>query len=104
MDRRRIELQIRAVIVTYRIEQRRLDARTMEEFRERASMLLHALEEEVRPHADLQVALADACREVDTGDATQGILIASDPDMRAASRSVPDGLADHRFAPGDREP
>ena len=70
MDRRRIELQLRAVTVTYRIEQRRRDSPTMEGFRERARAILLSLEEEVAPHPDLQAALADARRELAADDGT----------------------------------
>jgi len=70
MDRRLIELQLRAVMVTYRIEQRRRDSPTMEGFRERARSILLSLEEEVGPYSDLQTALADARRELDGDDGT----------------------------------
>jgi hypothetical protein len=64
MDRRRVELQLRAIIVMYRIERRRRDAPTMEEFRERARSLLSSLEEDVRPHPDLRIALSAVRREI----------------------------------------
>ena len=72
MDRRRIELQIRAILVTYRIERRRRDSPTMEGFRERARSILLSLEEEVAPHSDLQAALDDARRELDGDDGDDG--------------------------------
>jgi len=68
MDRRRIELQLRAIIVTYRIELRRRDSQMMEEFRDNAHSLLRSLEEEVQPHPDLQIALTEVRREIDEND------------------------------------
>ena len=65
MDRRRIELQIRAILVTYRIEHGRRDAPTMDLFRERARLLFDELDEAVRSDPDLRRALADARRELD---------------------------------------
>ena len=62
MDRRRIELQLRAVLLTYRVEHRRRDSSTMREFRERATSLLDGLEAAVGPHPDLKAAL-DSARE-----------------------------------------
>ena len=67
MDRRRIELQLRVIIVTYRIEHRRRDSPTMEEFRERAHSLLSSLEQEVQLHPDLQVALSAVRHEINDG-------------------------------------
>ena len=64
MDRRRIEMQIRAVVVTYRIEQRRRDAPTMEKFRDRARSILDGLEVEVRPYPDLETQLLEARQEL----------------------------------------
>lgn len=65
MDRRRIELQIRAVMVTYRVEQRRRDSPTMTAFRIHARLLLDGLDEAVRPYPDLQARLDEARRELD---------------------------------------
>lgn len=65
MDRRRIELQIRAVLVTYRIEVRRRDAPTMGEFREAARAMLGGLEEAVQPYPDLAERLRDARHEIE---------------------------------------
>lgn len=64
MDRRRIELQIRIVVVTYRVEQRR-DSPTMEVFRGRARRLLDGLHQAVRPYPDLQARLNEAREELD---------------------------------------
>jgi len=65
VDRRRIELQLRAILITYRIEQRRRDSPTMEGFRDRARSILHSLAQEVRPHPDLEAALVQARRELE---------------------------------------
>ena len=60
MDRRRIDLQLRAILLTYRVEHRRRDSSTMREFRERAHRLLDGLEQAVRPYPDLKAALDSA--------------------------------------------
>lgn len=65
MDRRHIELQIRAIVVTYRIEQPRRDAPTMEAFRARAHSLLDGLEAEVLVYPDLAARLLEARQELD---------------------------------------
>ena len=65
MDRRQIEFQIRAVTVTYRIEQRRRDSPTMDAFRARARVLLDQLDEAVEPYPDLRARLEEARRELD---------------------------------------
>lgn len=65
MDRRRIELQIRSVVVTYRIEQRRRDSPTMEAFRARAHELLDTLDDAVRLYPDLQARIEEARQELD---------------------------------------
>ena len=65
MERRHIELQLRAVLVTYRIEFKRRDSATMETFRARALSLLDGLGDEITPYPDLQAALRDARREMD---------------------------------------
>ncbi|MGI8998909.1 MAG: hypothetical protein ACR2GO_04305 [Candidatus Limnocylindria bacterium] len=65
MDRRHIELQLRAVLVAYRIALKRRDAATMKRFRLRAQSLLDDLDDEMVPYPDLQDALRDARREVD---------------------------------------
>jgi hypothetical protein len=65
VDRRRIELQIRAVVVTLRIERERRDASTMEEFRARARSILDALSGEVRAHPELEPLLQAAFKELE---------------------------------------
>ena len=64
MDRRRIELQLRAILLTYRVEYRRRDSSTMREFRERAYSLLDGLEAAVGPHPNLKDALDNARKEL----------------------------------------
>lgn len=64
MDRRRVELQIRAVLVTFRIEQRRRDSPVMEEFRRRADAIMDSLEIQVDGDPDLLVRISDARREI----------------------------------------
>ena len=66
MDRRRrIELQIRAVLITYRAEHRRQSSDVMERFRERADSLLAALDPLVDGDPELERQLDDARRELD---------------------------------------
>jgi hypothetical protein len=64
VDRRRIEMQIRAVVVPYRIEARRRDPLTMLEFRKRAMSILATLEEAALSHPDLAARLSAARQEV----------------------------------------
>ena len=64
MDRRRLELQIRAVVVTFRIERRRRDTSTMDAFHERARSILESLSDDVRPYPDLASQLQDALEEL----------------------------------------
>ena len=66
MDRRRIELQIRAIVVSYRIEHRRRDGPTMDEFRARGRSILDGLEEHARHYPDLEARLAEVRRELDS--------------------------------------
>ncbi len=68
MDRRRITLQIRAILVPFVAEQRRLDSDAMKPVRSRARELLDALEEAVQPYPDLQDELAQARRQVEAGE------------------------------------
>ena len=70
MDRRRIALQIRAVRVTFRVEQPRRSPEAMAAFRSRAREILDGLDEAVRPFPDLERDLADARAEVDAKDPT----------------------------------
>lgn len=66
VDRRRIEMQIRAVVVPYRIEARRRDSLTMLEFRKRAISILATLEEAASSHPDLAARLSAARQELDS--------------------------------------
>ncbi len=83
MDKRRIELQIRAVLVTYRIEVRRRDAPTMEEFRVRARAMLGGIEEAAQQYPDLAEQLREARLEI---EADPGQPAAAD-----ASAAAPEG-------------
>jgi len=84
MDRHRIELQLRGILVTYRIEQRRRDSPTMDGFRERARSLLHSIEIEARAYPDLRAALRDAHRELDSAEPTSPTAFeGSSPDVNA---------------------
>ena len=64
MDRRYIELQIRAVVVTYRIERERRDAPTMQSFLARATALLDGIGAEVQAYPDLAARLLEARQEL----------------------------------------
>ena len=66
MDRRRIALQIRAILVPYRVERGRRGAASMEEFRVRARRMMDELEASAEGDPELRKALADARREIDT--------------------------------------
>ena len=58
MDRRRIALQIQAILLPYRVERRRRDSRVMEQFRERARVLLNDLDESAGTDTELRRALS----------------------------------------------
>ena len=66
MDRRQIELQIRAVVVTYRIERQRRDTPTMKAFRARARSILDQLDAEARDYPDLVERLRDARQQLES--------------------------------------
>jgi len=63
VNRRHLELQIRAVVVTYRSEQRRQDARTMQSFLARATSILDGIDTEVQAYPDLAARLLEARQE-----------------------------------------
>jgi len=69
MDRRHIALQIQAILVPYRIERRRRDSRVMEQFRQRARVLLNDLDESAGTDADLLQALSQARRQLESDEA-----------------------------------
>ena len=68
LDRRRITLQIRAILIPYRVERQRRDSATMERFRLRAREMLDALEESLGDDPELRMALDDARREIDADE------------------------------------
>ena len=68
MDRRRFELQIRAILVTFRIEERRTDSLVMKEFRRRANAIMDSLVAHADGDADLLVRVSDARREIGVGE------------------------------------
>jgi hypothetical protein len=68
LDRRRIALQIRAILIPFRVERQRRDTATMEQFRLRARRMMDALEERVEADPELRKALADARREIDADE------------------------------------
>lgn len=66
-------MQIRAIMVPYRIEVRRQDPATMEQVRQRARSLLDGLGEAVLPFPDLEARLVEARQELDmTTDVNDG--------------------------------
>lgn len=69
LNRRRIALQIRAIIVPYRVERHRRDSATMAEFRLRARRMMDELEEVAASDPDLAKALAEARAEIDADEA-----------------------------------
>ena len=68
MDRRRIELQIDAILVPFRIERTRRSHSTMDEFRARAHSILGGLEADARPYPDIEARLVEVRRELDSAD------------------------------------
>jgi hypothetical protein len=70
--RRRTELQIRAVLITYRGERRKQSSDVMERFRERANTLLAALDPLVDGDPELEQQLENARRELDGREPSEG--------------------------------
>ncbi|MEA2652748.1 MAG: hypothetical protein QOI85_2469 [Chloroflexota bacterium] len=68
MDRRRIALQIRAILIPYRVEGRRRDSTTMAAFRLRAREMIDALEEDASTDPELTKALTHARREIEADE------------------------------------
>ena len=68
LDRRRIALQIRSILVPFRVERRRRDSATMAEFRLRARRMMDALDESVEDDPELRKALAEARHEIDADE------------------------------------
>ena len=68
MDRRRIELQMRAILVMYRIERRGPNRMTVDRFRVRAHQLLDEVDAEVAPHPDLRGRVAEVRAEIDADE------------------------------------
>ena len=68
LDRRRIGLQIRAILIPYRVERQRRDSATMEQFRLRARFMMDELEESVASDPELRKALTDARQEIDADE------------------------------------
>lgn len=64
MDRHRIELQIRAILVTFRGEQRRQNSQVMQQFRRRAAELIDQLQSDVDGQPDLEQQLDAARKEL----------------------------------------
>lgn len=79
MDRRRIELQIRAVLLTYRIEMRRRGSHTMEAFRVRARSLLDATEAKIESDPELQASLDAARVEIEAPDPSARGALGEEP-------------------------
>ena len=73
MNRRQLELQIRAVTITHRFEQERQDPATMKVFRERATAILGSIASQVAAHPALHAAFDDAMARVQV-DASEGAL------------------------------
>lgn len=69
MDRRRFELQLRAILVTYRVEHRRRDGTIMAQFRGRARELLEELDVATALQPDLRTQVAEARAEIDADEA-----------------------------------
>ena len=78
-------MQLRAILLTYRVEHRRRDSSTMREFRERAHELLDGLEQAVRRYPDLKAALDSARVELTDEPRPR------DPGERRPDDNRPDG-------------
>jgi hypothetical protein len=65
LDRRKVELQIRAILVTYRIERRAPNSVTMAGFRVRAHQLLDEMDAAVALRPDLRGQVEKARAEID---------------------------------------
>jgi hypothetical protein len=65
LDRRRFALQVRAILVTYRIERRVPNSVTMRAFRVRAHRLLDELDAAAALHPDLRSQVERARAEID---------------------------------------
>ena len=72
MDQRRIELQIRIILVTYRGESRRLSSDTMVAFRDEGLRLLEGLGDDVRRYPELGAMHAAAREELSRDGSTPG--------------------------------
>jgi hypothetical protein len=68
LDRRRFELQMRAILVMYRIEGRARNHVTMDRFRVRAHQLLDELDAELGTHSDLRGRVAEVRAEIDADE------------------------------------
>ena len=66
MDRRRIELQIDAILVPFRIERTRRGDSALDEFRARARSILDGLELDARHYPDLEARIVEVRRELDS--------------------------------------
>jgi hypothetical protein len=80
VDMRHIELQLRAVLVTYRIERGRRDARTMQSFLARATALLDGIDADIQAYPDLAARLLEARQELAEA--------ASSPSIRAEEEAT----------------
>ena len=68
MEKRRFELQLRAILVTYRLERHRRDGTIMAQFRGRARELLEELDVAASGQPDLRLKVADALAEIDADE------------------------------------
>ncbi len=68
LDRRQIALQIRAILIPFRVERQRRDSATMEQFRLRAREMMDALDDSVGTDPELRKALDDARKEIDADE------------------------------------
>lgn len=61
-------LQIRAILIPYRVERRRRDGAIMQEFRLRARRMIDSLEPTVQADPELRRALSDARAEIEADE------------------------------------
>jgi hypothetical protein len=72
VDERRVELQMRIILVSYRIEQRRRSSEVMIRFRQRAEEIMSRLEASAQGNPAALARIAEARRELHAADPGSG--------------------------------
>ena len=90
--RRKVELQIRAITVTYRRERRRLDAHGLMKMRERGHALLDAVEADASPYPELLAALLNVREELERDERLAADRFSQQPIDRGGELVDPERL------------